>query len=84
MAEDTAKGLWEIHSWGNLGCHKKPGALIIENEDNLDEMYIKTKTTTSIDKTLIKKHLKEWVVIDWCHIEEDYKLVIKNKDWNTY
>ena len=61
-----------------IQLNKKPGKLVIENEDGLDE-YKKEKTTVSIDKKQLKEDIKEWLIIEGVYIEEDYTLVIKQK-----
>lgn len=60
--------------------NKKPWKLIIESEDDIPGEYIKTKTTTSVDKTALKKALKEWEIYDWVYIEEDFTFVCKFTD----
>jgi len=54
--------------------------LVIDNEDNLSE-YTKevVKTTKTIDKKAIKEDLKQWLIIDWVHLEKDVTLEIKFK-----
>ena len=57
--------------------NKLPPKLLIVEEDNIPEEYYTTKTTISIDKKTLKDHIKNWVIIDWCYISEDFRLVIK-------
>ena len=58
--------------------NKKPWALVIEDESilPLDE-YRKEKVTVSIDKKQLKEDIKEWLIIEWVSIKEDYTLIIK-------
>ena len=54
-------------------------SLIIDDADKIDKDYKKeeVKTTIKIDKNAIKKDLKEWVIIDWVHLEQKISLEIK-------
>lgn len=71
---------FEALDWTIIQLNKKPWALVIEDDmlTELDE-YRKTKTTITIDKKQLKEDIKEWVIIEWVYIKEDYSLVIKNK-----
>ena len=57
--------------------NKKPWKLIIEDNDKIPQEYIKEKTTKSIDKKTLKEDIKQWVIIEWVSISQDYELVIK-------
>ncbi len=68
---------FEALDWTIIQLNKKPWALVIESEDNIEE-YIKGKTTRTIDKKQLKEDIKQWVVIEWVYIKEDYTLAIKH------
>ena len=70
---------FEALDWTVVQLNKKPWALTIEDDtiSALDEYRVE-KTTTSIDKKLLKEHLKQWDLIDGVSIKEDYTLVIKH------
>jgi hypothetical protein len=70
---------FEALDWTTIQLNKKPGKLIIQNEDLIPSDYIKTKTTTSIDKKNLKEDIKQGVIVEWVSIETDYTLVIKSK-----
>ena len=75
---DTWLKKFEALDWTIIQLNKKPWALIIEDDANVDE-YKKEKITISIDKKALKEDIKEWVIIEGVYIKEDYSLVIKNK-----
>jgi len=54
-------------------------SLIIDDADKIDNDYKteETKTTIKINKNEIKKDLKEWVIIQWVHLEQKISLEIK-------
>ncbi len=56
---------------------RRSDAVIITDQDLLDEKYIKVKTTTEPDKTLIKKDLKAGMIMDGAHLEERQNIQIK-------
>ena len=60
-----------------IQLNSTPWALKIEDESLVPQEYWKEKVTKSIDKTTLKKDIKEWLIIDWVIIEVDYNLVIK-------
>lgn len=69
---------FEALDWTIIQLNKKPWALVIENEDNIWDEYKKEKTTITIDKKQLKEDIKQWVIIDWVYIKEDYTLAIKH------
>ncbi len=69
---------FEALDWTIIQLNASPGSLVIEDESKIPAEYIKTKTTTSIDKTALKNDIKEWLIIEGCNIEVWYSLVIKN------
>ena len=70
---------FEALDWTVVQLNKKPWALVIEDDtiSALDEYRVE-KTTTSIDKKLLKEHLKQGDLIEGVSIKEDYTLVIKH------
>ena len=69
--------------WVEVKLKTSPGKVIITDESLIPEGFIKTvtKTTTSVDKTRIKKVLKDLEpgeVFEGCHLEQDVTLVIKH------
>ena len=69
---------FEALDWTVIQLNATHWALVIQDEKLVPAEYIKTKTTTSIDKTALKNDIKEWLIIDWCSIDVWYNLVIKN------
>ncbi len=57
-----------------------PWKLVIIEEALIPQEYIKTttKTTTTVDKKLIKENMKEWEIIDGCKLEQEIKLEVKH------
>ena len=55
---------------------RKSSSVIIDDIEKIPEEYIKTKTTISADKTLIKKLLKT-DIIEGCHLKHDSSIQIK-------
>ena len=72
----TGMKKFEAIGWTIVQLNKKPWKLVIWDDADVSE-YEKTKTTTTVDKALIKRDLKEWLKIKWVFIEDDYTLVIK-------
>ena len=70
---------FEALDWTVVQLNKTPWALVIEDDtiSALDEYRVE-KTTTSIDKKLLKEHLKQGDLIEGVSIKEDYTLVIKH------
>ena len=69
---------FEALDWTVIQLNSTPWALVIEDESKIPKEYIKEKITTSIDKKTLKEDIKQGLIIDWCSIEVDYNLVIKN------
>ena len=71
---------FEALDWTVIQLNKKAWVLKIEDEtiSDLDE-YRKTKTTISIDKKQLKEDIKQWLIIEWVSIPENYTFVVKNK-----
>ncbi len=57
--------------------YRKSESVKLTDESKLPELYVKTKTTTSADKTAIKKALKAGEVIEGAEIEVKQNLQIK-------
>ena len=70
---------FEALNWTIVQLNKKPWKLIIEKDAVIPEEYKKEKVTVSVDKKSLKEDVKEWTIIDWVSISEDYSLVIKHK-----
>jgi len=53
--------------------------LIVDDENLIPEDYKETETITKtkINKKELKEDIKQWVIIEWCHLEQDIELVIK-------
>ena len=70
---------FEALDWTVVQLNKTPWALVIEDETipELKEYQVE-KTTTSIDKKLLKEHLKQGDIIKWVSIKQGYKLEIKH------
>ena len=68
-------------NWIEVRIKTSPWKLVITEESLIPTEYIKevVKTTKSVDKKLIKENMKEWEIIDWCHLEQDVTLEIKHK-----
>jgi len=62
----------------SIQLDKLPWKLIIEDNTEIPDEYINKKVIKSIDKKAIKSDLREWLIIEWVNIKEDYKLVIKH------
>lgn len=60
-----------------IALHKTPGSLKIEEWAVFAEKYYRVKK--ELDKTAIKKDFNDWVPLEGCYIESDYKFVIKSK-----
>ena len=69
---------FEALDWTVIQLNSTPWALVIEDESKVPKEYIKEKITTSIDKKTLKEDIKQGLIVDWCSIEVDYNLVIKN------
>ena len=57
--------------------YRKSEAVVIDNEEIIPAEFKKEKITVSIDKTELKKYLKEWNIVEWARIEERQNLQIK-------
>jgi len=68
-------------NWVEVRLKTSAWKLVVTEQDLIPEEYIKTttKTTTSVDKTALKKAMKEWEIFDWCKIEQTLTLEIKHK-----
>ena len=69
---------FEALDWTIIQLNSTPWALFIQDESKVPKEYIKEKITTSIDKKQLKEDIKQGLIVDWCSIEVDYNLVIKN------
>lgn len=56
-------------------------SLIIDDQDKIDAEYKEevVKTTIKVDKKKIKADMKDWIVIDWVHLDQKVTLEIKYK-----
>ncbi len=70
---------FEALDWTIIQLNKKPWKLIITEELLIPTEYRIEKTTKSLNKKDIKDNIKQWEIIDWVEIQEDYNLIIKHK-----
>lgn len=63
---------------GNITIRKNPGSLIIDNQELIPKLYKEEIVTaeTKIDKAALKKHIKEGMEIEGCHVEISTSLVV--------
>lgn len=57
--------------------YRKSEQVIVEDESKIPREFIKAKTTESVDKTALKRAIKEGVVIDGACIQVNQNLQIK-------
>ena len=67
-------------NWVSIRIKTLPWKLIIIEEALIPHEYLKTttKTTTTVDKKLIKENMKEGEIIDGCKLEQTVKLEVKH------
>ena len=71
-------GLTKItNNLGYFSIRKNPGALIIENDLEIDAKYKEIIYTEKIKKDEIKKDIKNGIKIKGCYIEKSESLIIK-------
>lgn len=61
----------------SIKYQKNPPSVVIEDESLIDDGFIKTKTTTSVDKVAIKKALSAGDKVDGAKLQQTERLVIK-------
>lgn len=52
-------------------------SLVVDNEEEVNPSFIRTKVVTSVDKVAAKKAIKEGKEVGGCHIEKRKNLTIK-------
>ena len=67
----------KIPAWNFDYAYRKSEAVIITDEEAISKDYKKIVETTKIDKTAIKKAIKEWKDVDGAEIKNNFNLNIK-------
>lgn len=61
----------------DISIANNPPAVVIDDEDAINDKFKKTVTTTSLDKVAIKEAIKAGESVDGAHLESGVRLVIK-------
>ena len=61
----------------NIRIKSNPCKVVISDETKVEDIYIKEKVTKSIDKELIKSHLKNGVLLEYATLVTDKRIEIK-------
>lgn len=66
-----------VSSKFNICIKNNPCKVVISDETQVEDIYIKEKVTKSIDKELIKSHLKNGLLLDYATLVTDKRIEIK-------